>query len=161
MVATFTWQKTAVETAAGSSVKFVVSGDITELSDFAQLQKELGPHNELDLAGVAHVNSTGVRDWMRFMQAVTAAEQRLVLRRCSPSFVNQLNMISRFASDAEVASVLAPYACPKCDALAERLLELSKEVDAQVDEPLPCATCGTPMMFDDLPATYFAFLKGR
>lgn len=157
MVLTFTWQKTD-----GVPLKFVVKGDITEGTDFAALLKELGPDNEIDLAGVVHVNSRGVREWLEFVRATAAAGQRLVLQRCSPSFVHQVNMISHFVGHAQVTSILAPYACPDCGALAERLFELMvADVNALLATPLACEKCAATMVFDDLPGAYFAFLGER
>lgn len=157
MVAKLTWQKTSDD-----PVKLVVTGEITEFADLARLQAELGPETELDLGGITKVNSSGVREWMNFMQAVTAAGQHLVLRRCSVSFVTQLNMIRRFAGGARIASILTPYACLECETATERLLELTPGLDvaAQVAAPLPCPTCGAATVFDDMPGVYFAFLAG-
>jgi hypothetical protein len=155
MVAKLVWQKTNDDPA-----QFVVSGDITEFADLGRLQKELSPTSELDLAGIAQVNSTGVREWMKFMALVNAAGQQLVLRRCSVSFVNQLNMIRRFAGGAKIASILMPYACEECETQAERVLELTPGLDvhAALETPVKCASCGAMAVFDDLPNVYFAFL---
>lgn len=158
MGANLTWKK-----IDGDPVKFVVSGDITEFADLARLQQELGVENELDLGGIKQVNSTGVREWLKFIQSVTAANQHLVLRRCSVSFVNQLNMIRRFAGSATITSILAPYACPECESATDRLLEITAgaaDVSAQVEATLPCSNCGAAMVFDDVPSVYFAFLSG-
>lgn len=154
MAATLTWKR------IDDRPTFVVSGGLTEFADLARLQKELGAENELDLGGITQVNSTGVREWLKFIHSVTAANQRLILRRCSISFVNQLNMIRRFAGSAQIASILAPYICPSCETASERLIELvpGLDVNAAIAEPLPCPSCGTLMAFDDLPAVYFSFL---
>lgn len=154
MSASLTWKK------IDDRPTFVVSGGLTEFADVVRLQQELGPAAELDLGGITQVNSTGVREWLKFITLVTAAKQQLVLRRCSIAFVNQLNMIRRFAGGAKVASILAPFLCPECETASERLLELGAGVDvnAKIAEPLPCPSCGTPMMFDDVPSVYFSFL---
>ena len=155
MGAKLVWQK-----KNDNPAKFVVSGDITEFADLGRLQLELGATSELDLGGIAQVNSTGVREWMKFMRLVNAAGQQLVLRRCSVSFVNQLNMIRRFAGGAQVASILLPFACIDCETQTERLLELAPGLDikATTEASLPCASCGANAVFDDLPNIYFAFL---
>lgn len=146
-----TWKKSDDKT-------IVMSGGLTEFADLARLQRELGPETELDLAGITQVNSTGVREWLKFLQSVSAANQQLVLRRCSVSFVNQLNMIRRFAGDARIESILAPYVCPQCETVRERLLELGTNIVAEAEKPMPCPSCGTQMIFDDVPALYFSFL---
>lgn len=153
MATNLTWKK-----SEENPHRIVVSGGLTEFADLARLQKELGPETELDLAGITLVNSTGVREWLKFLQSVSAANQHLVLRRCSVSFVNQLNMIRRFAGDARIASIFAPYVCPHCEAVGERLLELETDIVAESQKPMPCASCGHAMEFDDVPALYFAFL---
>lgn len=154
MAASLTWKR------IDDRPTFAVSGGLTELADLARLQAELGAETELDLGGITQVNSTGVREWLKFIHSVAAANQRLILRRCSVTFVNQLNMIRRFAGGAHIASILAPYICPACETASERVLDLVPGLDpnAKIAEPLPCPSCGTLMAFDDLPAVYFSFL---
>ena len=140
---------------------FELDGDIAENSNLATLIAEMGTRATLDLASVRRVSSPGVREWLKFVQSVAGAGKAIELCRCSSSFVKQLNMITGFSGDARVRSVLAPYACPECTAVDDREIDLLSDIEAQREAPLKCRECGAPMVFDDLPEHYFAFLKPR
>lgn len=143
----------------GPPLQLALSGEIDELSDFASLLRDLGESSLLSLKDVSRINSTGVREWLNFMRAAKEQGRRLILEECSVAIVAQLNMISGFALDADVRSVYAPYVCPECDSAAQRLVDVKPDVHAQVEQPMPCPSCGCDMDFDELPQHYFAFMK--
>lgn len=68
----------------------------------------------LDLGAVNYINSVGIKNWIqwtwRFPEDVT-----LVLRRCPPSVVNQINMVAGFLpKNSEIESLFVPYYCDEC-----------------------------------------------
>ena len=139
-------------------VKGRLSGNFTEESDFdAVLQAIKAPAVTLDLGGVARINSNGVRLWVNFVKALSAARS-VTLERCSPTFVNQLNMIANFAGQAKVASILVPMRCTDCDAEAEALARVDEGPGAKTPEGGPCAACGGRTEPDILVEQYFQFL---
>lgn len=146
------------------TLSFRVEGDqialiglIDEDARFEEVLGSLPASCALDLREVVGINSTGVREWMGFITDLSAGRD-IVLRRCSVVFVTQINIISGFTGRARVESVMAPYVCGMCDAVADRLVDLTAEdVAGQLSLPLPCAQCGAPMLFDDLPDEYLSF----
>lgn len=143
----------------GPPRELILAGDIDEDSDFASLLTALGDDCVLSLEKIARINSTGVRAWLQFMKEARAGGHKLTLRDCSVVIVNQLNIISDFAQGAEVVSVFAPYVCPECDAVTQRLITMAEDPREQVASGIPCPECGDEMEFDDFPEHYFSFAK--
>ncbi len=141
---------------------FTIGGSIDETADLHQLPgRAAAGRLALDLAGVAFINSLGVRDWIR-MQAVAQASGLVVeLHRVSEPLVHQLNMIVATRGNATVTSFYAPYACDACGREETVLIDAIAHHDRlmRLDPPLfPCAECGASMAFNDFPERYFSFL---
>lgn len=138
--------------------RVAIDGVITERTDFAPLARALleGKGAELDVGGIERINSAGVREWVLFLERRGGAP--LVLSRCPPEFVQQLNTVAGFARGCVVRSVMAPYRCEQCG--AESLVEVATADDpvSAVREARACAKCNGPSVFDDLEEAYFAFL---
>ena len=64
----------------------------------------------------------------------------------------------------QVVSFYAPYMCPRCGLDEERLIDVARDLSDdkgnRVRRPpsFPCTSCGAPLVFDDIPERYFAFL---
>jgi anti-anti-sigma regulatory factor len=136
----------------GGRQLIALSGVIDENAHFDDVVAVLAAGATIDLAGVSRINSTGVREWMSFIAKATAGSRDIVLRRCSVPFVNQISMIAGFTGTARIESVMAPYLCAKCDAVAERLIDVvgTANLRAALEAPLACTRCGATMEFDDL-----------
>lgn len=146
----------------GSRISF--AGELSEEADFTPLLKEEFKQRLLvDFSEVSRVNSCGLRAWMEFVFQLNGRGVRLVLERCSPAIVSQLNMISNFGGvGAEVRSVLAPYYCEACD--IENCFLLDFSLSQEVEMTMKCAQCGGTMEFSEIPSYYFSFrdrLRGR
>ena len=139
-----------------------VSGTVDETFSASQLSQQIRADTILHLGKVSRFSSFGVREWVRLMKELQGRVKHCVLVECSPAVVNQLNMVVDFAAGAHVKSVQLPYACPRC--------ELDKMVTVDVDADraqllaghlpqVPCPQCKNPMVFDDLPGSYLAFLR--
>lgn len=126
----------------------------------AEVKAIVGPKVVFDFGGVRRINSLGVRAWIQLMKSLVGRE--IVLRRCTPAIVEQLNALRDFGGQARVESVLAPYLCERCgevrfeDVLIGGELKAGKSVDQA--PPRSCKSCNSPMQFDDLPERYFQFL---
>jgi ABC-type transporter Mla MlaB component len=134
-----------------------LSGDITEDSDFSLILTQNPPMLTLDLADVKRINSTGVREWINFVNALSKLGCRLELDRCSVAIVQQMNMIANFRGKGTVRSIYAPYFCGNCDSEATILVDFSKADVPDFKSPRPCPNCQQPMEFDDLPDSYLSF----
>lgn len=141
-------------------MRVALRGEIDENTDFSALVRALRGEVELDLAGITRINSCGVREWVNFMRRLEAVSA-LWFARCSPVVVRQLNTIYNFRGAARVRSFLAPYVCESCHLDEHKLLEVA-EYFAHRPLHVPrflCQRCGGPMVFDELPERYLAFLS--
>ncbi|MBK6846770.1 MAG: hypothetical protein IPG96_04185 [Proteobacteria bacterium] len=134
----------------------VLEGIVGEDAGLDDLVPDIKGPARFDLSGVARINSTGVREWLRFVEAINGKGPHRLFR-CSAPIVAQLNMIDNFRGSAKVESVIAPYYCEACGH------ELATEVTIENNTPkLPspaCAECGETMALDEMPARYFYFLS--
>ena len=116
----------------------------------------------VDVAGISRMTSFGVRQWLKAMAAVPHSVGELYFAGCPPIFVDQLNMIRGFGGSGRVVSVKAPYACPRCHAEYEDLIDVVAEGPNLAQGILPtknCQKCGGPLEFDEIPESYFACLN--
>jgi len=113
----------------------------------------------LDVAGLRRINSLGVRAWCDFMKKLSG--HKVVFRRCSPAFVDQLNSVSDFRGDAHIESFIAPYLCESSGNVFYEELTVGKDIDKGNYSALTgrrCSECPEPLVFDDLPERYLHFL---
>lgn len=151
---------TTVEDATFLKLTGVIDEDNTLAST---LKKIDGRTVVLDLSGVERINSCGVRDWVNWINDLEGRGHQVVLVRCSPSIVTQINMVHNFTGGARVRSFFAPYYCARCD--REELKLLNVEDFAGQEEPAApphrgrgCELAACEMVFDDIEASWFAFL---
>lgn len=140
--------------AAGTHVAF--TGDLTEDFDFSPLLPDLEGALEIDLGGLRRINSAGVRQWIRFMEALGGGRQ-VVLDRCPASFIRQAGMIRNFLGRAAVRSLYAPYLCPGCEAPRSVLLETAALAGRSFPE-IRCEGCAEAMEVDVVPEAFLGFL---
>src|SRR3954469_10513895 len=139
-----------------------VSGTVDETFSASQLSGQIRADTILHLGKVTRFSSFGVREWVRLMKDLQGRVKHCILVECSPAVVSQLNVVVDFAAGAHVKSVQLPYACQNCE--LDKLVTV--DVDAQRSELLAgtlpqvsCPQCKNPMVFDDLPGSYLAFLR--
>lgn len=138
--------------------RVALSGEITEASDFTPLVPQVsGVTAVMDLAEISRINSSGIRQWINFVTALTRSGSRLTLQRCSPPVVAQLNMSTDFARGAVVRSVLAPYFCASCKREFTREISLDDQAAQKLLEPYGCPQCGAECELDDLPDFFLSF----
>jgi hypothetical protein len=142
----------------------VLEGVLDEISPpiLERLATELGAEKSvfLDVAGVKRINSLGVRAWCGFVKKLSAT-RTVTFRRCSPAFVEQLNSVIDFRSQAKVESIIAPYFCETTGDVFYEELTIGKDVkkdDFSKLEGRRCERCPKPLIFDDLPERYLHFL---
>jgi anti-anti-sigma regulatory factor/DNA-directed RNA polymerase subunit RPC12/RpoP len=140
-----------------SSARVTVVGEFTEHTDFSEVLELSSLRLVFDLSGVSRINSCGVREWIRLMDALRG--RTIELHKCSVPFVAQLNMIVNFVGEAKVCSFFAPYLCVECD--KERLRLVERERALELPEFMACPECGAAMEFDDLKEVYLTFVTRR
>lgn len=150
---------TVEQRKSGASV-VKLAGALDERSELPDLADKVGAGGRLliNLAGVEHVNSVGVRDWIAWLAALDARGVRPALVQCSPQVVAQMNLVKDFASTAFVKSFQVPYRCEDCAKYVLQVINLS-EMEGRPNKPpvQPCEACGKPMAFAE-DATYFSFV---
>jgi anti-anti-sigma regulatory factor len=136
------------------------SGGLTEQAALMDLLREpLKGRLVLDLGDLEWINSYGVREWIRLVNALGSRGFEIEYHRCSHAFVRHMNMVSQFRGPARVRSVLLPYFCATCRAEQQLLIGLSDAGAPPLVEPSQrCLRCGGEAEFDDLVEDYFAFL---
>lgn len=143
---------------SGSTTRISLRGNLSETSDFGPVLEKLSGDVVLDLSELARVNSSGVREWVRFVQAIPASA-RLVLERCPVQFVAQINMIKNFLGRAGIRSMFLPYYCSSCDGSHQVLANVGDLAEKGLPGSPACPTCGSSMEFDALEDEYLGFLK--
>lgn len=137
-----------------------IRGVIDEDNSMARLSSRItGSLLVLDLAEVERINSCGVRDWVNWLHNVSATGIQIVMIRCSPAIINQVNMVTNFIGDAVIHSFFAPYFNPETEEEKSVLL-FTKDVIGQSPVRAPevrCEETGYLLEFDDFEESYFAF----
>lgn len=141
-----------------------LSGTIDEDNTLAgSLKKIEGRTVVIDLSGVERINSCGVRDWVNWLNDLEGVGKSVVLVRCSPCIVTQINLVHNFTGKGHVKSFFAPYYCGKCDKEQLKLLQVEgfagnthpRAPDCRADA---CQNVPCELQFDDIEDSYFAFL---
>jgi anti-anti-sigma regulatory factor len=140
-----------------------LSGVIDEDNELADLSGQIpGGVVVIELGEVERINSCGVRDWVNWLSALEAKGGEVVLVKCSPAIVAQINLVNNFTGNGSVKSFYVPYFCPECDE-EKVLLSETAEMGPPPHEPPVCRCdgCDLVMDFDDMPDSYFAFLSSQ
>jgi anti-anti-sigma regulatory factor len=131
--------------------------------DISNVEKEL----VLDLAGISHINSVGIRSWINWIGQAQQGRQ-LVFRRCPRIFVMQMNMVADFLPlGTRIESFYVPYFCETCDEESEVLFTLGKDIEVGADGSTKVlynarGTCKNPdceIDIDTNEGRYFRFLS--
>lgn len=139
-----------------------LSGSIDETIDFDQ---SIGtPPTELHVycKEVARINSTGVKGWIKYFQAQMAKGLKLKFFDCSPSIVQQINLIVNFTAGGSVESISVPFSCEKCSAELIGVFSVAdlKQMNMQIPDQT-CTKCQGKALFDDIASEYFGFLMRK
>jgi len=138
----------------------ILGGVIDEDNELGALNDQIdSPDVVIDVGGVERINSCGVRDWVNWLGGIESRPSRVVLVRCSPAIVAQINLVSNFAGGSFVKSFYIPYFCSECDQEKVMLSEAAELGEAPHQPPVcRCDECDLVMEFDDMADSYFAFL---
>lgn len=134
---------------------FRLRGVIDENADLAPLPDVA---LELDLSGVERINSMGILVWQRWRRA---RKQGVTLRDVPVSFVLALACVEGLAEGMRIRSVCAPFVDRETGATEDLVLAadaLARIRDTGECPPVPSPTTSRPLVLDDDPRQYFAFL---
>ncbi len=116
----------------------------------------------LDLGDVARVTSIGVRELMDWQSELDRRGVDVTWVGCSPTIVTQLNHVANFAGKAAIATFSAPYFCERCNRETPIALDTAEVGRGRREAKAPartCPTCTSPLQFDDIEESYFAFTR--
>jgi ABC-type transporter Mla MlaB component len=146
-------------------ITYFLTGNITENSPIqkfaAEIQTFSGMTIHLDMSGLNEVNSSGIANWMKFIEFLKNNNIKVEFSNCSVTIVQQMNMVRQFSGGFKVASIFAPYFCPKCDAESIVKLDIPDGATSSIvdlKDNLPCGVCGEEKEFDDIAESYLSFL---
>lgn len=134
--------------AADGRLQVVLNGRITERFDPAPILEIAGGEVPvLNLGGVRHVSSTGLRELERFV----AAHAPVTFVEISAAVASHLVLLPTFALHVRVESASLPFCCPRCG--SEGTAVIPYAVGAARTHAPTCA-CGRRMELDGLPEQY-------
>jgi hypothetical protein len=114
----------------------------------------------IDTAGVAFVNSVGMREWVRLIRALRS-RGTVTLERVSDVLITQMNLISEFRG-LPISSFHASYVCPACGCEAAPLIDAALHgaaLRAMQAPAMPCPECQAAMELGDYPERYLSIFR--
>lgn len=146
--------------ADGDNRLLSFTGVIDEMFDYSELILNPGKLYKMDLNEVKMINSTGIREWIRFIEKLGPAVS-IHYFNCPQIVIQQMNMVAGFlTSNAKVVSFYAPYFCEDTDEEEHVLLNASEIVNFKA--PKHTSThdgVEVELEFDAIEDQYFKFLK--
>ena len=140
----------------GSALKLTIVGQVNENFAFDDLDLAGADTIHLDLDGIVMMNSSGVKRWFKFIEAIPG-ETKIVYHNVPPIIVTQMNIVEGFLSpNAGVETFYAPYFDEENDEEVKKLLKPADVVDKKA--PTLTNEGGEELEFDALEETYFKFL---
>jgi anti-anti-sigma regulatory factor len=114
----------------------------------------------LDLSGVQSINSVGVRVWINFMSAFRESHE-VILQKCPPDIIMQINMIPNFLGGGQIESLLSPYFCSNCNLnfLAEFSTSIPFKELLESIETQNCKQCGESCECEEITSEFISFLN--
>jgi hypothetical protein len=154
---------------SGSEILVLMRGSLNEDVNFGVIIESLKlvppaarQAMALDLEGVTAINSCGVREWILFLEQLSAAKISFRFRSLGEPFVEQASTIPSLLgpSGTPVEFFLSPFFCEGCssrslvrtraqDFLAMKAGEMGSD----------CPKCHEPMAFDGIEDEYRIFLR--
>lgn len=142
----------------GNTLILRLSGVIDETVDFNAVIGATAPDTVLQCKEVSRINSVGVKAWVQFFQDRAAKGTKLRFVECSPSIVEQFNLIRNFACGGRIETVYLPFSCTSCKKSLVGLFKVEDLKRSNFATPtLKCTKCGANAVFDDVPEEYFRF----
>lgn len=150
--------KTTVE---GKTLKVALNGAIDETFSQSSPQIPKAENIEFNLSGLKSINSTGIREWIKYSQSLAGSTITFV--NCPKVFIDQVNMVQGFIPNgSKINSFFVPYYNEDNDTEKNVLFTFGQEFsDAFVKPPTDVKDdSGAAMEIDIIEAKYFKFIKG-
>ena len=137
-----------------------LTGIIDETFDYSDLILNPGKIYKIDLNEIKMINSTGIREWIRFIETLGPAVA-IQYFNCPQIVIQQMNMVAGFlTANAKVVSFYAPYFCDDTDEEEHVLLNASQIVNFKAPKHTKVQDgVEVELEFDAIEDQYFKFLK--
>jgi hypothetical protein len=147
-------------TYSNNGANATLVGDINEYSvaKLGEVESQIADECTFHLAGISSITSSGVLPWMKFMKSL-ASNHKITFAECSPTFVDQMNMIPSFHHKANIVSVYRHYSCDGCGIKDQLLMKKGEHFDktGSLNKSVPCPKCGGRLHYPDFDEDYFIF----
>lgn len=151
---------TAKRTSEGETLKVELSGAMTEASNLSALIGSVPAAIELNCRNVQRVNSSGLRQWIRFFNSLRESGVKLSFFECSPALVSCQNFVPNFLPVGEIRSLAVPFNCQSCHSDFSITFSIPDLRGRGLRvEGFPCPRCKGPLCLDEDEEIYFSFLK--
>jgi ABC-type transporter Mla MlaB component len=132
------------------------------IDERAELPEATGSTDlRIDLGGVTHINSIGVRTWCEWINK-QSGRNKVIIEKSPMTMTKQFSMVKGFiAANVTVTSFYVPYFSSGTDERRDYLFRLGHEYDAKgvLTMPVVKDSNGQPMEMDVFENTYFKFLR--
>lgn len=150
----------------GDDVTISFAGTLDETSQLPKFTDPVKGALRLDLQNLALINSVGIHKWITWMRQRDGKQKSMVLAKCRPIIVNQINILKGFLPDyAVVESFYVPYCCESCGYDEEKLLARGIDFDDRSQFSFPserkCPSCGGILGLDIVEERYFHFIMKK
>jgi predicted RNA-binding Zn-ribbon protein involved in translation (DUF1610 family) len=147
-----------------TGARAVLAGRLDDAAQLGELAARLPAGAvSIDTAGIAFVNSIGMREWVRLLRTLRRRGP-VTLEAVSDVLMAQMNLLAEFrGGEVQIASFHASYACPACGREATPRVDAIEHAAAlrEMRAPaLPCPECGAAMELADFPERYLSIFGG-
>jgi anti-anti-sigma regulatory factor len=140
----------AIETTrlTDGTLRIEMRGKINEQFDPGKLVDQArGARVVIDVSGVRHVSSIGIREFERFLEKLPD----VTLVEVAPAIATQLVLLPTLAARARVESAQLPFACDHCGAERTHTVPFAK---GAATANAPTCNCGHKMALDGIAEQY-------
>ena len=138
-------------------VKFDGTIDENAAAVFAGLEKKVCKQYVFDLEGTHYISSSGIREWIRFLNFAANAPRHVAVVGARPIFIVALMNLPAIRGGAEVRSIYRTFLCPQ-NHRTEILADAAALKTADRIMSLPCGKCGEVAEAEDEDEDYESIL---
>ena len=142
------------KSVSSTKIVYALKGQIDEDTKFEAHSISDVKNLEIDLNDVTHINSCGIREWIKWLSTASSADQ-IIFTNCPKVVVDQINMVDGFLpKNAKVFSFYVPYYSEESGDDRNVLLTSGKEfTGSEVNNPpIIKDDKGNEMEMDVIPA---------
>lgn len=138
---------------------YYLTGDVDETFQHEKIPTFENTDVFLNLAGINHFNSIGIREWIHFIRRLGNVCEP-IFEECSVNVIDQINMVPDTLGNGHVDSFYAPYYC-SCGQESSRLIQVANYQNdlKKLEAPVFACECGQNLEFDAIEESYFQFLS--